>query len=1220
MKTTPSPTRPEAGGFVRSGMLENLWRWLIEPRGVMPEPERRRARMLSGVLLVLLLLIAFPVVLRSLLDPAYLRQNPTFLVTVGAAATLAAAYGLNRAGRVRAAMFLTVAVAALAIWAIVIVNHDDAGITLAILPYMVASVLLSSLLFSVQATILLALAHLAVSLSLLVLDPHLASPELVNTLLFIGIVTFLIVAATFLRQQDLEQIERQALALAESQARFRSAFDSAAIGMAMVGPDGRWLQVNRALCELVGYSESELQATTFQAITHPDDLEADLNQVRRLLAGEIRSYHMEKRYFHKQGHVVWILLSVSLVRDAQEKPLYFISQIQDITARKQAAEALREAEARYRSLFEDVPVGLYRTTPAGQILDANAALILMLGYPDLETYRNVSAVNLYVNPAVRREWQSLIDRQEVVRDFEVQARRSDGTVIWARDSARAVRDPNGQVLYYDGIFEDITERKQREEALRESELRFRNLFENSPDAIFVEDFEGNVLDANAAACRLNGMAHAALVGINVMELIPADQREGAARDFSKMVKGEVDYLEDFSQVKDGRVVPVEIRVSHITYSSQPALLLHVRDITERKRAEAALRESQARYRALFEDSPISLWEEDFSAVKQRIEALRRQGVNDFRAFFEAHPEVVVEGMAAVKIVDVNNATLRLFGAGSKAELLADLSRVIPPEARPLFQDELVQVAEGRKEFEWESVNRTLAGKLIHVNLHWLAAPGYEDTLAKVFVSILDITERKQVEAALHEAEAKYRSLVEQIPAAVYVWELGEGGACLYVSPQIEQMLGLTVAEWLADPDLFFKQVHPDDRDRAIAAEDHSRTTGAPLYSEFRMLTRDGRAVWVRDQSVVLRDEAGQPRFNQGILLDITESKLTEEALQTANEKLILGMAELEQRTREIGMLNRLGDLLQTCLNAEEAYAVIGQSAQELFPDEAGALYMISASRDVVEAVAVWGQSSAEVLECVFAPQDCWALRRSRPHLVEDTGAGPLCRHLTSPPPATYVCIPMMAQSEVAGVLYLQKRGGSLRPAKLQLAQTVADSTALALANLKLRETLRHQSIRDPLTGLFNRRYMEETLERETRRVARAQRPLGLIMLDMDHFKLFNDTFGHDAGDALLREFGSFLRAHVRGEDVACRYGGEEFTLILPEASLEVTRQRAEHLRGDIKHLHVPYRDQPLGAVTLSLGVAIFPDHGSTGEAVLKAADAALYRAKREGRDRVIVAE
>ena len=247
-------------------------------------------------------------------------------------------------------------------------------------------------------------------------------------------------------------------------------------------------------------------------------------------------------------------------------------------------------------------------------------------------------------------------------------------------------------------------------------------------------------------------------------------------------------------------------------------------------------------------------------------------------------------------------------------------------------------------------------------------------------------------------------------------------------------------------------------------------------------------------------------------------------------------------------------------------------------------------------------------------------------VINYTRAGLLCRHLVNPLPAAYLCIPMVAQSEASGVLYLQNKDGPadavpprLTPAKQQLAQTVADSVALALANLKLRETLRHQSIRDPLTGLFNRRYMEETLERETRRVARAQRPLGIIMLDVDRFKLFNDTFGHDAGDALLRELGNFLRAHIRGEDVACRYGGEEVMLILPEASLAVTRERAEHLRDDIKHLHAQYHDQPLGAVMLSQGVAVFPDHGSTGEAVLKAADAALYRAKREGRDRVVVA-
>ena len=183
---------------------------------------------------------------------------------------------------------------------------------------------------------------------------------------------------------------------------------------------------------------------------------------------------------------------------------------------------------------------------------------------------------------------------------------------------------------------------------------------------------------------------------------------------------------------------------------------------------------------------------------------------------------------------------------------------------------------------------------------------------------------------------------------------------------------------------------------------------------------------------------------------------------------------------------------------------------------------------------------------------------------------------------------------------------------------------LVLANeetFQLRESetlLREQSIHDPLTGLFNRRYMEETLVRELSRVARKQLPLGIIMLDIDHFKQFNDSHGHAGGDELLRRLGVFLQEHTRKADIACRYGGEEFILILPEASREVARERAEHIRQGIKHLRIPFQNRMLEVVTLSIGVAVFPIDGSTLETVMKAADAALYQAKNAGRDRVIV--
>ncbi|MHB1317665.1 MAG: GGDEF domain-containing protein [Anaerolineae bacterium] len=167
--------------------------------------------------------------------------------------------------------------------------------------------------------------------------------------------------------------------------------------------------------------------------------------------------------------------------------------------------------------------------------------------------------------------------------------------------------------------------------------------------------------------------------------------------------------------------------------------------------------------------------------------------------------------------------------------------------------------------------------------------------------------------------------------------------------------------------------------------------------------------------------------------------------------------------------------------------------------------------------------------------------------------------------------------------------------------------------------LRDQSVRDHLTGLFNRRYLDETLEREIRRAARMEHPLGVIMMDIDHFRLFNEAKGHAAGDTVLKALGELLRQQIRFSDIACRYGGEEFVLILPDASLAVTGERAEHLRVMARDLHLVHQGQNLGKVTLSLGVAVFPDHGTTGEDILRAADAALYRAKSEGRDRVVVA-
>jgi diguanylate cyclase (GGDEF)-like protein len=250
------------------------------------------------------------------------------------------------------------------------------------------------------------------------------------------------------------------------------------------------------------------------------------------------------------------------------------------------------------------------------------------------------------------------------------------------------------------------------------------------------------------------------------------------------------------------------------------------------------------------------------------------------------------------------------------------------------------------------------------------------------------------------------------------------------------------------------------------------------------------------------------------------------------------------------------------------------------------------------------------------------LRRGQIHPPLERADGFSCRHMHFPNVedvnARYVCIPLSAQGEMLGVLTLDSNG-DLPEAERQLALAATDHLALAIANLRLQQDLRTQSIRDPLTGLFNRRYLEASIERELARAARRNQRLALMMLDLDHFKRINDTFGHDAGDQILARFGQLLGAACRGEDIACRFGGEEFTAILVDCEPEMAQRRAEELRQATAALEIVLRGQRLGPITVSIGIATFPAHGATPQTLITAADQALYAAKRDGRDRVMLA-
>jgi diguanylate cyclase (GGDEF)-like protein len=349
--------------------------------------------------------------------------------------------------------------------------------------------------------------------------------------------------------------------------------------------------------------------------------------------------------------------------------------------------------------------------------------------------------------------------------------------------------------------------------------------------------------------------------------------------------------------------------------------------------------------------------------------------------------------------------------------------------------------------------------------------------------------------------------------------------------------------------------------------------------------------------------------------EMIEKDCARNELDRQNERIL---EELKKRSERATMLAKMGELLQSCVNRDEVFAAALGFAPRIFPAVRGAVALLNAGRNQAEVIGSWSECELPAME--FEPTACWALRTGHPHLVVAGDSTAPCAHAAGVK-NTYLCIPILAQGETLGILHIQSTNEvpQLEASELSFKTTFAGQVGLSIANIRLREALRAQSVRDALTGLYNRRYLEEVLDREMRRAGRAAQTLGVLMLDLDHFKRFNDTYGHEAGDAVLRETATFLLKNVRAEDFVCRFGGEEFVVILPTADLEGSLARAERLRSKMAELTILYQGRSLGMVTFSVGVAAFPEHGMSPQELMAAADAALYEAKRGGRDRVVVA-
>lgn len=473
-------------------------------------------------------------------------------------------------------------------------------------------------------------------------------------------------------------------------------------------------------------------------------------------------------------------------------------------------------------------------------------------------------------------------------------------------------------------------------------------------------------------------------------------------------------------------------------------------------------------------------------------------------------------------------------------------------------------------------------------------------------------DRRQSEEALRLSEAKFSGLFRSTPDAIALIRPSDRRV-IEVNDGFLRITGLLTEDIVERP----------FDDRAICLDEHPAfdiLDSPPVRNvEIRFHTKSGRSR-VGLCSTELVTLAGDTAV-LAVIRDISDRKREQDEIEQANAKLGRWVDELEARSLEISLLNELGELLHACLTAGEACAVATRFARELLPGTSGALCLFVETAGLLEPVATWGEPSSDA---VFSPQDCWALRRGRPHLVKDEAdTGLVCAHVAQPASHPYLCVPMLALGEPLGILHVYNRPPWPASSKLtsesaqRIVEAVAEAAALALANLRLRDRLRRQSIRDQLTGLFNRWYLEESLKREILRAQRSRRPLALILMDLDNFKDVNDTLGHDAGDELLRALGELFRTRLRASDFACRYGGDEFLLILPETMLRDAYARAEDIRAAVRSAKVPYRARMIEPSAVSSGVVAFPEHGESVGELLKAADAALYKAKANGGDCVV---
>ena len=938
------------------------------------------------------------------------------------------------------------------------------------------------------------------------------------------------------------------------------------------------VDVNRATLEMYQAESKAQLLADLSRVLGPDSLIPFKQELLALARGET-SFENETVNYTLRGERRVVIVRLTVAPSYVGTWAKVFVGISDITERRQAEAALAAERDLLQALMDNIPDTIYFKDTASRFTRINRAQVRVLGVAAPEDAIGKTDLDFQdskLAQAFYEEEQRIVETGEPLTNRIEFNPTSDGQPRWFSATKVPIRDADGQVSGIVGISRNITESML-------AEKKFRGLLEAAPDAVVVVDKGGMIQLVNSQSENMFGYDRAEIIGQPVERLVPAQlqgihQRHRAKFFADPKLRPMGIGLDLHGLRRDGSQCPIEISLSPLEAEDGLLVIAAIRDITERRGAENALREAETKYRTLVENMAATVY----------IDM-----ADEPHATLYISPQVrEMLGYAPEDWI-------------AKPEFCNDI--VHPEDSQRMWKEAEESQTRGRFAGEYRYIAKD--GRVVWVHDEAVLLEGDGEAPAVWQGVMLDITAQKEAEEALRQSEERFRLMSWATKDAVWDWDLQKNQ--IWWGEGLQKILHYPADGVQPDPEWRLDHIHAEDRHKVNRVISQALEGGMEFWSkEYRFKRNDGTYADVMDRGYILRDETGNPSRMIGAMMDITERKLNEETIRKQNEML----SSLHEITLDLLRQRELDSLLKALVELSAKF--LDASYVEIMLVEEEALVVKAATPNQTRLIgARLGRADAML---------SWqAVDTREPAVLRDYASWPHRQAMYDEfLPHAVADFPILNDAQCLGVIALgrEKPDYEFTMDEIQYGRLFANLMALVLNNAQLREALREQSIRDPLTGLYNRRYMEEMLSQQISRVTRQLHPLGVIMIDIDHFKRFNDTHGHAVGDVLLREVGRLLQRCIRLADVACRYGGEEFILIMPDVSVEAAQQRAEELREAAKVLRARDAGQIFEGITLSLGVAIYPQHGRTKEAVLRAADSALYRAKQEGRNRVMVAE